>query len=402
MPQTEWENRNEDSQTIKILTKEIIEIKEKWGSRLCILGHYYQRPEILAVSDELGDSFKLSRDAATRDDCDVIVFCGVHFMAETADILANAPNRLALRYSPVQVLLPNPQAGCPMAEMATLREVESAWNELEEQIDINEVVPVTYVNSSAALKSFCGTRGGFACTSSNAEKVLKRAFSEKKRVFFLPDEHLGRNTSLAMGIPRDEIILWNNPNSTMLAETATLESNGFLPAGTAERALELARKPLGGNSPETVKNAKVVLWRGFCPVHQRFRLTELTRFRDDHPKGKIVVHPECREEVVSASDRAGSTKLILDLVAQSKEGSEWAIGTERHMVDSLTNGFRDRTVLPLSEEKPICHSMDMISLTTLHSTLTALEEGKYQYPVQVSESIAAGARLALNRMLECQ
>lgn len=384
------------------MARRIEEIKAKWGKRLCILGHYYQRPEVLAHADVLGDSFKLSKDAASRDGCDVIVFCGVHFMAETADILANAPNRLALREKPVEVLLPNPAAGCPMADMATLQNVEAAWNAMAEVIDVDEIAPITYVNSSAAIKAFCGQRGGFACTSSNADKVLRKAFSEKKRVFFLPDEHLGRNTSLNLGIPREEILLWHNTNTVMLEETANLERNGFLPAGTAASVAALAEKPLGGNDPQALRGAKVILWKGFCPVHQEFQPTHIARFRDDHSGAKIAVHPECRRDVVSVSDEAGSTKKILDLVAASQPGSEWGIGTERHFVESLRRGYADRKIFPLSPDEPICRGMDRISLADLCRSLESLEEGNPVYRVEVSETIAAGARLALNRMLECQ
>ncbi len=384
------------------LAEQIQAIKAKWGERLCILGHYYQRPEILAHADVMGDSFKLSKEAAARGECDAIVFCGVHFMAETADILANAPNRLAQREKPVDVLLPNLGAGCPMADMATLHEVEAAWNEMAEQIDVEEIAPVTYVNSSAAIKSFCGKRGGFCCTSSNADKVLRRAFSEKKRVFFLPDEHLGENTAVKFGIPDEEITVWHHSGSVMLDETAKLERDGFLPRGTTETLAEKGKLPLGGNRPEELRRAKIILWKGFCPVHQRFLPRDIAKFRDDHPGGKIAVHPECRRDVVFAADLAGSTKRLLDLVTESAPGSAWGIGTERHFVRSAENGYKDRQIYPLSPEEPFCADMDKITLPELCRTLTALDEGKPVNRVAVDESAAAGARLALERMLECE
>ena len=383
------------------LNRQIQAIKAKWGKRLCILGHYYQSSDILAHADVTGDSFLLSEEAAARDGCDAIVFCGVHFMAETADILANAPNRLAQREKPVEVLLPNPDAGCPMADMATLKGVEAAWNEMAEYIDVDQIAPVTYVNSSAAIKSFCGKRGGFCCTSSNADKVLRQAFSEKKRVLFLPDEHLGQNTALKFGIPESEIIFWNHSNSEMIEKTAALEQIAFLPSGTVKSYEKAAARPLGGNDPQALRGAKIILWRGFCPVHQLFLPRDIAKFRDDHPEGKVAVHPECRRDVVFAADTAGSTKRLLDLVAQSEPGSVWGIGTERRFIEHVTRDYPDRKIYPLSPEKPCCPNMAKITLSRLHQTLVSLDEGNPVYRVAVDESIAAGARLALERMLEC-
>ncbi len=394
---TEKEDRN-----VEGLKKRIREIKERWGKRLLLLGHYYQKPEILEFADFIGDSFQLSKEAAASEGCDAIVFCGVHFMAETADILANAPNRLALRERPVEVLIPDLTAGCPMADMADLSEVEEVWARLGEVIDVNEVAPVTYVNSSAAIKAFCGDRNGFACTSSNAAKVLSRALSERKRVLFLPDQQLGRNVALAMGIPREEIVLWNSANAMMIAKVKRLESEGFLPEGTGERIIELSRKPFGGNSEEAIQNAKVILWNGFCPVHQRFTLSDIDRFRKDHPGGQVIVHPECPESVVSGADQSGSTKRILDSVTGGAPGSVWGIGTERRMVESLAARFTDREVYPLSPAKPLCPMMNKITLEGLCRSMESLEGEELIYPVRVEESIASGARLALNRMLECQ
>ena len=272
---------------IQVLGEKIEAIRSKWGNRLCILGHFYQKPEILAHVDVVGDSFKLSKEAARRDGCDAIVFCGVHFMAETADMLANAPNRLAQREKPVEVLLPDLDAGCPMADMATLHGVEEAWNEMAEEIDVDEIAPITYVNSSAAIKAFCGKRGGFCCTSSNADKVLRRAFSEKKRVLFLPDEHLGENTAVKFGIPDEEILFWHHTNSTMLEMTSQLERFAFLPNQTAKKLAEKGKLPLGGNTPEDLRRAKIILWKGFCPVHQQFLPRHLAKFRENRGSSRM-------------------------------------------------------------------------------------------------------------------
>ena len=387
---------------IQVLGEKIEAIRSKWGNRLCILGHFYQKPEILAHADVVGDSFKLSKEAARRDGCDAIVFCGVHFMAETADMLANAPNRLAQREKPVEVLLPDLDAGCPMADMATLHGVEEAWNEMAEEIDVDEIAPITYVNSSAAIKSFCGKRGGFCCTSSNADKVLRRAFSEKKRVLFLPDEHLGENTAVKFGIPDEEILFWHHTNSTMLEMTSQLERFAFLPNQTAKKLAEKGKLPLGGNTHEDLHRAKIILWKGFCPVHQQFLPRHLAKFRDDHPDGRIVVHPECRRDVVFAADEAGSTKRILDVIAGSEPGSVWGVGTERRFVESAKNAYSDRKICPLSPEEPLCPNMAKITLARLCRTLVSLDEGEPIGRISVDESVAAGARLALERMLECE
>ena len=387
---------------LQILAEKIEAIRTKWGNRLCILGHFYQRPEILAHADVIGDSFKLSKEAAQRDGCDAIVFCGVYFMAETADMLANAPHRLAQREKPVEVLLPDPDAGCPMADMATLHGVEAAWNEMAGEIEVGDIAPITYVNSSAAIKAFCGKRGGFCCTSSNADKVLRRAFSEKKRVLFLPDEHLGENTAVKFGIPDEEILFWHHSNSTMLEMTSRLEEFAFLPRGTAKEVAEKGKLPLGGNAPEALRRAKIILWKGFCPVHQQFMPRHLAKFRDDHPDGRIVVHPECRRDVVFAADEAGSTKRILDVIAGSEPGSVWGVGTERRFVESAKNAYSDRKIRPLSPEEPLCPNMAKITLARLCRTLVSLDEGEPIGRVSVDESVAAGARLALERMLECE
>lgn len=383
----------------KELTARIDTIRGKWGKRLLTLGHYYQKPEILALSDAVGDSFALSAAAAKNLDCEVILFCGVRFMAETADILANSPTaRGAKNGRRTVVLSPDPDAGCPMADMATLDEVERAWTELGTVIDTGDLTPITYVNSSAEIKAFCGELGGSACTSSNASAVLKRAFSEKSRVFFLPDQHLGRNTALALGIDPEEIVLYNGKNALMLRELEKLDRDDLLPFDEFQTVRD-GRGELGGISVEALRRARVILWNGFCPVHQRFTPEHLRKIRFSQPQMNIVVHPECRHEIVVEADDSGSTKKILDLVAGSPPGSSWAIGTERRMVDALISDFSDRNILSLAQDRPICETMDQISLAAVCRTLEALDRGEPIHLVHVHSNIAAPARVALERML---
>jgi len=379
----------------ELLTR-IETVRRRWGKRLLVLVHYYQKPKLVRLADAVGDSFALSKAAAKNPDCETILFCGVRFMAETADILANDP-KIGKK---TIVLSPDPEAGCPMADMAAAEEIERAWQELGSVIDTETITPVTYVNSSAEIKAFCGRHGGTACTSSNASAVLKKAFSEKERVFFLPDQHLGRNTSLALGIPAEEIILWNGRNRVMLNEVSRLERDGFLPDGTQDR-LSNETGPFGGNTEEAVRRAKVILWNGFCPVHQRFTMAQLRKFRAANPQGKVLVHPECPYSLVAASDEAGSTKKILDVVQQGEPGSVWGIGTERRMVESLAADFSDRTILPLAEEKPICEMMDRMTLANVCRTLEALDRGEPVQTIEVPAEIAEQARKALERMLAC-
>lgn len=385
----------------KELYSRIDTIRGKWGKRLLTLGHYYQKPEVLALSDAVGDSFALSAAAAKNTDCEVILFFGVRFMAETADILANSPTaRGAKNGRRTVVLSPDPDAGCPMADMATLDEVERAWTELGKVIDTKSLIPVTYVNSSAEIKAFCGGLDGYACTSSNAAAVLNRAFSEASRVFFLPDQHLGRNTALAMGLNTDEIVLYNGGNATALRELERLDDDDMIPFDELQNARE-GTGPLGGNSVEAIRRAKVILWNGFCPVHQRFTPNHLRKIRFSHPQMNIVVHPECRREIVAEAEESGSTKKILDLIVGSPPGSSWAVGTERQMVDALIRDYPDRNILPLSPERPMCETMDRISLASIARTLEALDRGEPINIVHVHTDVAASARAALERMLAC-
>lgn len=383
----------------KELIARIDTVRGRWGKRLLTLGHYYQKPEILAISDAVGDSFALSAAAANNLDCEVILFCGVRFMAETADILANSPTaRGAKNGRHTIVLSPDPDAGCPMADMATLDEVERAWTELGGVIDTSDLTPVTYVNSSAEIKAFCGELGGSACTSSNAAAVFKRAFSETSRVFFLPDQHLGRNTALALGIAPEEIVLYNGKNAVMLRELEKLDHDDLLPFDELETVRD-GDGALGGISAEALRRAKVILWNGFCPVHQRFTPEHLRKIRFSAPQMNIVVHPECRHEVVAEADDSGSTKKILDLVAGSPTGASWAIGTERRMVDALVDNFSDRNILPLASDRPMCDTMDQITLASVCRTVEALDRREPIHIVHVHSDIAAAARAALERML---
>jgi len=331
-------------------------IKEERGDRLVILGHHYQRAEIVELSDIVGDSFELSRRAAEQKDAEVIAFCGVHFMAESTYLLS-PPGRV--------VLLPDMDAGCPMADMADVEQVERAWNELTEMVGPEPAVPVVYMNSSAAIKAFCGRHGGAVCTSSNAEKVIRWALGQGRRVLFLPDEHLGRNTGNAMGFGADEMVLWR-PYS--------------------ER---------GGLDAAAVERAKLVLWKGFCIVHQNFTVEDVQKVRAERPAAKIYVHPECREDVVKAADGAGSTSYLVRVIEASAPGSELCIGTEVQLVDRLAAQWKDRTVFPL--RRSACANMAKI---TLQKLLDVLETEAPSNVVTVPDELCDDGRAALRRMLD--
>ncbi len=376
------------------LRNRIDSIRRRMGARLRILVHYYQKEEILAIADDVGDSYGLSA-AASKSGCEVILFCGVRFMAETADILANAKREGNRR---VTVVSPNPDAGCRMADMATLAELENAWRLLGEAVGTEGLVPVTYVNSSAEVKAFCGKHGGYACTSSNALAVMRRVFANPdSRVFFLPDQQLGRNVAAWMGFPPEQVFSYHGGNSVVKTNVQQLVRDGFLPAGSVEEltpAAELDRDAVGA--------AKVILWDGFCPLHQRFTVEQIDRARRARPDVKVVVHPECPREVVARSDEAGSTKKILDLVAAAEDASVWAIGTERRMVEALQRDFPTKTILPLSDEMPMCHSMNTITLASVCRALEGIESGYPDGVVTVEREIAQPALLALERMLQCK
>ena len=281
------------------LNARISAVRQELGDRLMILGHHYQQDEVIEQSDLRGDSYLLSETAAASKTCETIVFCGVHFMAETADILANRPEKLAERDGrKTTVILPDMAAGCSMADMAAIAQVEAAWADMAETIDTDRVIPVTYINSSAALKAFCGRNGGIVCTSSNAAAVMDWAFERGDRVFFFPDQHLGRNTALKMGITEEQMPVWDPYDLD-----------------------------LGGNSEEKLAASKVILWKGHCSVHQMFRAEHVHQFREQHPGIKILVHPECPREVNDLADVSGSTGTILRTVQESPAGTKWA---DRH------------------------------------------------------------------------
>lgn len=344
--------------------------KHALGERLVILGHFYQRDEVVRHADFVGDSFQLANAAKAKPNAEAIVFCGVHFMAETADMLSG----------PAQaVILPNLAAGCSMADMADLDSVTACWEELEELFGSEPdaqgrqpVIPVTYMNSSAALKGFCGEHGGIVCTSSNASTVLQWAFERGQRVLFFPDQHLGRNTAKAMGIPLAQMPLWN------------------------------PRKPLGGAAPETLRQARVILWHGFCSVHKRFTVEQIAQARAAYPGVRVIVHPECPMEVVDAADEAGSTDYIRKAVEAAKPGEVLAIGTEINLVQRLAAEHPDKTIFCLDPVICPCSTMYRIHPGYLAWVLEAIERGERPNRITVPEAVAVPARIALERMLSAR
>jgi len=354
------------------LIERVQRVRQAMGPRLLILGHHYQQDDVIALSDLRGDSFGLSEKAAAAENCEAIVFCGVHFMAETADILANRPERLAARgFRRVPVVLPDPEAGCSLAEMADIAQVERCWEELAALLDVSDLMPITYVNSSAALKAFCGRQGGIVCTSSNAGPALQWAFQRRSRVLFFPDQHLGRNTAKAQGIPLEQMVLWNP-----------------------------RQHPYGGNPPEMIRRSRVILWNGFCCVHQVFLPEHILRLRKAIPGIKIVVHPECMMEVADLADEVGSTSKIIRVVEDSSPGTRWAIGTEPHLVKRLRAQHPDKDIRLLSPTARICDTMFRISLPRLCWAVENLAAGAPVGVVEVVPEIVDGALLALGRMLE--
>lgn len=335
--------------------------KEELADSLLILGHHYQQDAVYRFADLSGDSLKLSRDAAKIKDKKYLVFCGVHFMAEAADILA-AEHQV--------VLLPHLDAGCPMADMATQPAVKTAWPELSAAAGVKEdhIIPVTYVNSSAAVKGFVGEHGGSVCTSSNAERVLEWALAEGKLVFFFPDQHLGRNASFALGLSEHQVVLWRRG------------------------------EPLGGCSREELAGAKVVLWDGYCEVHMRSFPEHVHYWRAQEPQATVIVHPECRNEVVRLADLSGSTEAIIAAVAAGEAGSRWVIGTEVNLVQRLALQHPDKTIHSLTPGC-LCPTMDAIKPVNLLWVLDSLAEGRVVNRVQVAASIAEQARKSLDRML---
>ncbi len=330
------------------------------GDRLVILGHHYQRDEVIRFADCTGDSLKLAQYAASQHTADSIVFCGVHFMAESADVLSAAHQ---------QVILPDLAAGCSMADMAAIDQLETAWDELA-SLGITGVVPVTYINSTAAIKAFCGRHGGIVCTSTNAAKVMTWAWTQGDKVLMLPDQHLGRNTAYRMGVPLDEMALWD-PD-----------------------------QPFGGLTPEAIGRARLLLWKGHCSVHTRFTVRQIEQFRKTHPGGRVIVHPECTLDVVQAADDAGSTEYILKAVRNSPAGSVWAVGTEVHLVNRLAHEVApERTVVTLDTLGCLCSTMFRVSPNHLLWVLEGLLDGEVHNRIVVPEPVKSEARLALDRML---
>jgi quinolinate synthase len=351
------------------LERRIRAAKAALGDRLVILGHHYQRDEVIRHADARGDSFKLAQFAASRPEAEYIVFCGVHFMAESADILSGPHQK---------VILPNPAAGCSMADMASIAEVEECWEALDTLFrdeagsseGMQPVVPVTYMNSAADLKAFCGRNGGIVCTSSNAAKVLQWAFERGRRVLFFPDEHLGRNTALAMGIPEDEIVVWNQ------------------------------RLDFGGiEDDERLVRARVILWKGWCSTHQRFTPEQIAQARAEYPGVRVVAHPECRREVVQAADLNGSTEYIVKVIEEAPPGAIWAIGTEINLVKRLANEHPEQTIFCLDPVVCPCSTMYRIHPAYLAWVLEELVAGRVVNQVTVDAETATWARVALERML---
>jgi quinolinate synthase len=336
--------------------------KEALGDRVFVLGHHYQRDEVIAFADVTGDSFKLARDAAARPDAEYIVFCGVHFMAESADILTGPEQK---------VVLPDLAAGCSMADMARLGQVEAAWAALAAAGIADDVVPVTYMNSSADIKAFCGRHGGVVCTSSNAETVLRWAFEQGTKVLFLPDQHLGRNTAvLKLGIPLDACVVWD------------------------------PQRPNGGLTPEQLADATVILWKGHCSVHGRFSPDTIDELRATVPGIQVLVHPECQHEVVLAADLVGSTEFIIRTIEEAPAGSAWAIGTELNLVKRLAAAHPDKRIVFLDRNVCYCSTMNRIDLPHFVWALESLVAGVVPNVIEVDPDTEHFAKVALQRMLD--
>ncbi|MCX6438354.1 MAG: quinolinate synthase NadA [Actinobacteria bacterium] len=331
------------------------------GDRAIVLGHHYQRDEVIDFADITGDSFKLAQAAAAQSSAEYVIFCGVHFMAESADILTSKEQK---------VILPDLAAGCSMADMATANQVNECWKSLEEVGVAPKTIPVTYMNSSAAIKSFTGEHGGTICTSSNAEKTMRWALEQGEKILFLPDQHLGRNTAvLSLGLTLDDCVLWN------------------------------PWKPMGGLTPQDIHKAKVILWRGHCSVHGRFTLDSVNEIRSRVQGVQVLVHPECQHDVVSAADVVGSTERIIQTVSNSPAGSKWAIGTELNLVSRLAKTNPDKEIFFLDKAVCYCSTMNRIDLPHLVWAMESLVANHVVNQIQVSDEVARFSKLALERML---
>ncbi len=342
------------------MDRRIAAARTRLGRRLVILGHHYQRDEVIKFADYTGDSFKLARHVSQHPEAEFIIFCGVHFMAESADVLS-APHQ--------KVILPDLAAGCSMADMAEPEQLEICWNDLDEMGAL-PVVPVTYINSAASIKAFCGERGGVVCTSSNAGPTLDWAWQRGERILFLPDQHLGRNTAFKMGVALDKMVVWD-PNEIW-----------------------------GGLDPDAVKRARIILWKGHCSVHTRFTVRQIETIRKQHPAVRVIVHPEVPWEVVQAADDSGSTEYIIKTVCQSPAGSVWAVGTEVHLVNRLARQLEpERTVLSLDQFGCLCSTMFRVSPNHLLWTLEGLLDGEVHNRIVVPDDRKYWTKVALDRML---
>ncbi|WP_280768677.1 quinolinate synthase NadA [Salipaludibacillus daqingensis] len=340
------------------LIERIRERKRQLGKDLFIPGHHYQKDDVIQFADETGDSLQLAQVSANNQQSSFIVFCGVHFMAETADILTNANQ---------SVILPDLRAGCSMADMADKQQTERAWSHLTDLFG-ESIIPLTYVNSSADIKAFVGRHGGATVTSSNAKKMLEWAFSQKKRILFLPDQHLGRNTAYDLGIPLDEMVVWN-PIKEVIEES------------------------------EDLSKVKMILWKGHCSVHENFRMDHVNQLREKDPERKILVHPECSWEVTQAADLAGSTRFIIEQVEKAPAGTKWSIGTEMNLVKRLEKTFPEQSITSLNPEMCPCLTMNRIDLPHFSWALDEVFAGRLTNQIKVDEKIALDARRAIERML---
>ncbi|HET6383033.1 MAG TPA: quinolinate synthase NadA, partial [Armatimonadota bacterium] len=354
-PLPDWYRNATDEE----LAERIETARAALGDRVVILCHHYQQDSIFRYADFTGDSFKLARLAQQRPEAKYIIFCGVHFMAESADVLSQ-PDQV--------VILPNLTAGCSMADMANIDQVEQCWEELQEA-GCDSVIPITYMNSAADLKAFVGRNGGAVCTSSNAARILEWAFERGRQVLFFPDQHLGRNTGKAMGVPLDEMVVWD------------------------------PEEDFGGNDPASLNEKKIILWKGHCSVHGRFSVEQIQQARREYPGIQVIVHPECPMDVVDAADQSGSTEYILQAVNRGKPGDRFAIGTEINMVNRLAENHPEMTIFCLDPVVCPCSTMYRIHPSYLAWTLDNLREGRVVNPIVVPQDIAAAARTALDRML---
>ncbi|MEA1986145.1 MAG: quinolinate synthase NadA, partial [Candidatus Marinimicrobia bacterium] len=338
----------------------IAELKEKLSDRVIILGHHYERDDVIQFADIRGDSFKLAKEATKRDDKEFIVFCGVEFMAESADVVSSDFQK---------VIIPDVTAGCSLADFASLENVESAWKEINSIIN-EKIIPITYINSTAKLKSFVGKNGGSVCTSSNASMIFDWAMEQGEKIFFFPDQYLGGNTAMQKGIDNDEIILWKR------------------------------NEKYGGNSKKKIINAKVILWDGYCSVHKRFSVSDIKKLREKYPEIKIISHPECNYEVIKNSDYAGSTGQIIQTIEDSADGTIWGVGTEHHLVKRLQELFPNKKVVSLSEVGYQCVTMSKNTPEKLLKVLENLDNGKVINQVVVEDEVKKYAKISLDKMIE--